>query len=58
MNTRTVWRIAAETSKNYWQHSEQFDSFDELMKKFGPWLASCKNISVRFYQEQVIEQGK
>lgn len=58
MNTKTVWRIAAETAKNYWQHSEQFDSFDELMAKFGPWLATCKNINVRFYQEQVIEQGK
>ena len=35
MNTKTVYKIAAETSKNYWQHSKPYNSFDDLMKDFG-----------------------
>lgn len=54
MNTKTVYKIAAETSKNYWQHSKPYNSFEDLMKDFGHWLATCKNINVRFYQEQVM----
>lgn len=51
MNTKTVYKIAVETSKNFWQHSRPYDSFEDLMKDFGPWLATRKNINVRFYQE-------
>ena len=54
MNTKTVYKIAAETPKNYWQHSKSYNSFDDLMKDFGHWLATRKNINVRFYQEQVM----
>ena len=54
MTTKTVYKIAAETSKKYWQHSKPYDSFDDLMKDFGYWLATRKNINVRFYQEQVM----
>ena len=54
MNTKTVYKIAVETSKNFWQHSRPYDSFEDLMKDFGPWLATRKNINVRFYQEQVM----
>ena len=28
--------------------------YEDLMKDFGPWLATCKNMNVRFYQEQVM----
>ena len=57
METKTVYRLAAETAKNYWQHSEQFDSFEALMAKYGPWIASQRNINVRFYQEKVMAQA-
>lgn len=54
MNTKTVYKIAAEMSKNYWQHSKSYNSFEDLMRDFSPWLAICKNINVRFYQEQIM----
>lgn len=56
MEAKTVYRLAAETTKNYWQHSEQFYSFDALMDKYGPWIAQQRNINVRFYQEKVMAQ--
>ena len=57
MEAKTVYRLAAETAKDYWQHSEQFDSFEALMAKYGPWIASQCNINVRFYQEKVMAQA-
>ena len=57
MEAKTVYRLAAETAKNYWQHSEQFDSFEALIAKYGPWIASQRNINVRFYQEKVMAQA-
>lgn len=57
METKTVYRLSAETAKHYWQHSEQFDSFEALMAKYGPWLAKQGSIDVRFFQEKVIAQG-
>lgn len=56
MGAKTVYRLAAETAKNYWQHSEQFDSFEALMAKYGPWIAQQRNMNVRFYQEKVMAQ--
>lgn len=56
MEAKTVYRLAAETAKNYWQHSEQFGSFEALMAKYGPWIAQQRNINVRFYQEKVMAQ--
>lgn len=53
MKKKTVYRIGAETAKKYWQHSEPYDSFEDLMKDFGPWLATCRSINVRFYQVEV-----
>lgn len=55
--TKTVYRMSAETAKHYWQHSEQFDSFEALMAKYGPWLAKQRSINVRFYTEQVLIQS-
>lgn len=57
MEAKTVYRLAAETAKNYWQHSEQFDTFEDMMAKYGPWLATQRNINVRFYQEKVMAQA-
>ena len=57
MEMKTVYRLTAETAKNYWQASERFDTFEDMMAKFGPWLAQQRSINVRFFQEKVIAQA-
>lgn len=57
MEMKTVYRLTAETAKNYWQSSEQFDTFEAMMAKYGPWLAQHSSINVRFFQEKVIAQA-
>lgn len=57
MEMKTVYRLTAETAKNYWQSSEQFDTFEAMMAKYGPWLAQQRSINVRFFQEKVMVQA-
>lgn len=54
---KTVYRLTAQTAKNYWQNSEAFDTFEALMAKYGPWLSQQRSINVRFFQERVWVQA-
>ena len=61
MNTNIDWLIMKHgvtrrriNERRYNKDCKMISEENELMKDFGPWLATCKNINVRFYQEQVM----
>lgn len=45
-----TYRVAIQDRKNWrvWRRSQEYQTFDELMAKFTPWLRENQGATVRF----------
>lgn len=54
MKTKTIYRVNVQVRKGYWQASQAYDKFEDLISAMAPYFAQhANNITVRFFTEQV-----